>query len=158
MRLKPFIVRLKSSKYVKLKQCIQKDVYLSNSCQQSVAVFVFSPPLSSFSATLFPWPGAHLAYLFPFFFLPKQPGWTLTGLLNSFYCCVTLTLFQRIKLPSKSYLSLSLTWVLEGVSLSGEMSAAWGRNSSGIAPHLQRCGPGTRRGELGRRSSEVKLM
>lgn len=123
------------------------------------------------TANLLLWPGALLAVVQFFFFLFTYLNSMVkhSEAVDSYYCCVTVTLFWQIQktlssqLLVKSYLSLSLILVLRQEhswresACQGE-SMLHGKNSPGITPHLQHYGSGTRQGKLGRWNSEEVIL
>lgn len=108
----------------------------------------------SFPATLLLWPGALLTFFFSFLFSsPQLPCNSMVKHYKAFdshYCCVTVTLFWQIQRGIGCQLlsvffffyppffkvwfwfwGRSTAQELKGVSLSGEISAAWGKTPQG---------------------------
>lgn len=121
--------------------------------------------------------------LFFFFFTFLPPSLPSPPYLNSmvkhykafdsYYCCVTVTLFWQIQRSLSSQLLsvfffffLSLILVLRQEHSSGVEGSqpvrgnlcCMGKNSPGIIPHLQRRGSGTRQGKIGRQIEEKLIL
>lgn len=109
--------------------------------------------------------------IFLFFFLSKQHGETLQGfwfLLLLCHCHIILTDTEEPWQPAACKI-LSIFKFDLGFEAGAQLrswresacqgkSLLHGKNSPGITPHLQRCGSGTRQGELGRRNSEEVIL